>query len=87
MNTTNFVSITDLRQSATKIITWLKKTWDQIIFINNKPSAVLISYEEYQEMTEWPIELYSFAYDDLSEADKKLVEEVKQMPDDAFVNI
>ena len=83
----NFISITDLRQWATKIINTLPDTGDQIVFVNNKPKAVLIDYDEYQEMLDRPVELVEFAYDDLSDADKKLVEQVKQLPESSFVNI
>ncbi len=83
----NIISITDLRQTATSIIKWLKKTGDQVVFINNKPSAVLISYEEYQKLTEWPVSLHEFSYDKLSPADQKLVKEIKGLPDSEFVDL
>lgn len=87
MNTNKIISITDLRQSATTIIKDLKNTGDQVVFINNKPSAVLISYDDYQKLTEVPVVLHEFSYDDLSASDKKLVAQVKKLPKDEFVDL
>ena len=82
-----FVSITDLRQSASSIIKGLKNTGDQVVFINNKPSAVLMSYEDYIELTSWPVSLVEFSYGELSTDEKHLVEEVKSLSESEFVNL
>lgn len=47
----NFVSITDIRQNATTYINDLKKSWDKIIFRNNKPTAVLVDFNRYEKLT------------------------------------
>ena len=83
----SFISISDLSHSATSIIKWLKETWDQIVLIDNKPSAVIIDYDKYQEMIDGPLELVEYSFGDLSEEDKKLVKEVKKMPDSAFTDL
>ena len=46
----NVISITDIRQNATNCIKELKKTWDKIIFKNNKPTAVLVDFNKYEKL-------------------------------------
>jgi len=47
----NFVSITDIRQNATTYINDLERSWDKIIFRNNKPTAVLVDFGRYERLT------------------------------------
>ncbi len=83
----SFVSITELRQDATNIINELKDTWDQIVLVNNKPKAVLVDFDEYEQLSNWKVMLYSYPYDLLSEEDKELVEETKKLPRSEFSNL
>ena len=45
-----FISITDMRKNATCYIDSLASTWDKIIFKNNKPTAVLVDFNRYENM-------------------------------------
>jgi prevent-host-death family protein len=44
-----FISITDIRKNASFYINNIKETWDKIIFVNNKPKAVLIDIANYED--------------------------------------
>jgi len=46
----NFISITDIRKKASFYINNIKSGWDKIIFVNNKPKAVLIDIEKYDKL-------------------------------------
>ncbi len=46
----NFISITDIRKKASFYINNISKNWDKIIFVNNKPKAVLIDIEKYDKL-------------------------------------
>lgn len=46
----NFISITDIRKKASFYINNISKTWNKIIFVNNKPKAVLIDIKIYESL-------------------------------------
>lgn len=84
-----FISITDLRKNATKYISNLWKNWEKIIFINNKPMAVLLDFDEYEKLiqNEDKIDLAFVPNEKLNEEQKKEVEELKKLKEDDFVNL
>ena len=84
----NYLSITDLRQNATKCIQDLTKTKEKIIFINNKPQAVLIDFDQYEKIKKllytkvWTLNNGNITDDMLQEAKK-----IKTLNDAEFINI
>ncbi|MDD5213801.1 MAG: type II toxin-antitoxin system Phd/YefM family antitoxin [Candidatus Gracilibacteria bacterium] len=46
----NFISITDIRKKASFYINNIEKTGNKIIFVNNKPKAVLIDIKMYESL-------------------------------------
>ena len=52
-----FISITDIRKNASSYISNIKKTWNKIIFVNNKPKAMLIDIDEYEKLIAKKIDL------------------------------
>lgn len=46
------ISISDLRSNATKIIANLSQTWDQYIFVHNKPKAVLVDVDWFETVSQ-----------------------------------
>lgn len=47
--TDSCISITDLKKNANGYIKWLKKEGSKVIFVNNKPVAVLVDIETYEQ--------------------------------------
>lgn len=83
-----FISITDLRKNASTYIWWIVSWWEKIIFVNNKPRAVLIDFELYDKFISWwNMSLYQVYDKDLSERDLKELAKVQKMSDDEFYNI
>ncbi len=83
-----YLSITELRQNATKCIHDLASTKEKIIFINNKPQAVLVDFNQYEKMKEllyiqvWTLDINQINDDMVHEAKK-----VKDLDDSEFINI
>ena len=50
--TQNTKTVTDLRERAVELLSQLKKGGPTYIFLHNKPKAVMLSMEEYQELLE-----------------------------------
>jgi len=48
------VSITDLKRNASGLIKWLKNDGNKIIFVNNKPVAVLVDINNFDIQVEEP---------------------------------
>ena len=48
--TDRFVSITDIRKNASFYINNISSTGERLIFVNNKPKAVLIDIKMYEEL-------------------------------------
>ena len=83
-----FISITDLRKNASSYVWWIAKTWEKIIFVNNKPKAVLIDFDIYDKMIQNDkIDLYEVYEWTLSKDDIDELNIVKWMNQNEFYNI
>ena len=56
MLTDQCVSITDLKRNASFLIKSLKKDWNKIIFLNNKPVAILADINNFDLNIEEPFD-------------------------------
>ena len=56
MITDQCISITELKRNASAVIKTLKKDWNKIIFVNNKPIAVLSDIDNFNLSIEEPFE-------------------------------
>lgn len=56
MITDQCVSITDLKRNASWLIKSLKKEWNKVIFINNKPVALLVDIDNFNLSIDEPFD-------------------------------
>lgn len=82
-----FISITDLRKNASTYVWWISKSWEKIIFVNNKPKAVLIDFDIYDKLVNENIKLYQSYDGNLIKEDKKELVKIKKMKEEEFYNI
>jgi hypothetical protein len=52
------ISVTDLKKWASAYIKGLKKTWPKLIFVNNKPAAVLVDIDNFDIHIEEPFHFH-----------------------------
>jgi len=83
-----YISITELRQNATQCIQDLQKTKEKIIFINNKPQAVLIDFDQYEKIKNL---LYTHIgtlhKDEITPEMLDQAHKIKNLGDNEFMNI
>jgi len=79
------ISITDLRKNTTKCLQNLEKN-EKFIFINNKPVAVIIDINQYEQNFHKP-SLIELPKTEISTNIKKLAEETQKMNSSEFINI
>jgi len=74
MITNQCVSITDLKRNASALIKSLKKDWNKIIFLNNKPVAILADINNFDLNIDEPFD-FDFGPDGVSP--KTILDELK----------
>lgn len=79
------ISITDLRLKTKECLQGLKKG-EKYIFINNKPTAVLISMEDYETYFQKPM-LIELSEDEVTPEMRAQVEKSKRTPKSELLNI
>jgi len=83
-----YISITELRQNATQCIQDLQKIKEKIIFINNKPQAVLIDFDQYEKIKNL---LYThigtLRKDEITPEMLDQAHKIKNLDDNEFMNI
>jgi len=45
-----FVSVSQVRKDISSYIKNLKTSWEKIVFVNNKPKAVLLDFDKYEQL-------------------------------------
>jgi hypothetical protein len=85
MITDKCISVTDLRMHTKKYIDDLKKG-EKIIFINNKPKAVLIDIQIYEHMLENPV-LTKVPEKEVTAQLKKDLAKARKIPKNQLVNL
>lgn len=79
------ISITDLRLKTKQCLSDLS-TGERYIFVNNKPTAVLVDIDVFEELYA-PITVREMEDKDISPALKKKIQEAKTMQKSSFMNI
>lgn len=79
------ISVTDLRKRTTQCLQNLKKG-AKYIFINNKPVAVILDINLYEEQFRKP-ELMELPESEITPEIQKLAKEAREMNSSEFVNI
>ena len=79
------ISITDLRLKTKQCLSDLS-TGERYIFVNNKPTAVLVDIDVFEELHA-PITLREMEDKDISSYLKKKIQEAKSMQKSSFMNI
>lgn len=79
------ISVTDLRLKTKECLEGLQKG-EKYIFINNKPTAVLISIEEFENHFKKPA-LVEFSTDEVTPQLKAKIEKSKKTPKSKLMNI
>lgn len=79
------ISVTDLRTKTKEYLESLKES-EKYIFVNNKPRAVLMDIDEYENLRQ-DYRLQELPLSQVTPAMKKLVEETRKMDPSEFVNI
>lgn len=83
-----YLSITELRQNATQCIQDLQKTKEKIIFINNKPQAVLIDFDQYEKIKNLLYtHIWTLDQDEITDEMLDQVQEIKNLHNSEFINI
>lgn len=67
INENKFYSATDLKNNTKKVLDKSSELWEVIIMNNNKPKAVLMSIEKYNELNNRSIILEWDLNEDISE--------------------
>ncbi|MGE3278933.1 MAG: type II toxin-antitoxin system prevent-host-death family antitoxin [Candidatus Altimarinota bacterium] len=80
------VSITDLRRNAKEVLERLPKTGVQYIFVNNRPKAVLVDIDDFEERYSSPVELVRLEDDEISPELKEKFNKAKGMKKSQFIN-
>jgi len=78
------VSVTDLRTKTKECLEGLNMN-AKYIFMNNKPIAVLVDVEEYEEMT--APELVELPEGEITPELRKMAEEAINTPDEDLLNV
>ena len=79
------ISVTDLRKDTTKCLENLNKG-EKYIFINNKPSAVIIDINIYEDQCCRP-KLMELPEEEITPEIEKLAKETEEMDSSEFINI
>lgn len=79
------ISVTDLRLNTKKCLSGLNKG-EKYVFINNKPTAVLVSIEDFESFFKKPM-LIELSSDDVSNVMKEKIELSKKRNLNEFVDL
>lgn len=79
------ISVTDLRLKTKECLTNLEEG-ERYIFVNNKPTAVLVDINIFEKLQS-PIELREMPANEISLTLKSKVENAKKLSTSSFINI
>jgi prevent-host-death family protein len=80
------ISITDLRRNAKKVLDQLSQVGAQYIFVNNRPKAVILDIDEYEDLSGKTF-LRRLPDSEVTPEMKKKIEETKKIPDSELLNL
>lgn len=79
------ISVTDLRMKTKECLSNLNEG-ERYIFVNNKPTAVLVDINIFEKLQS-PIELRELSSKEISPSLKKKIKVSQNLPKSAFINL
>ena len=81
------ISITDLRRDAKKCFEGLSEVGIKYVFVNNRPKAVIIDIDDFEEYYNAPVELVRMRDEDVPPEVMKKIERSRKKSKNEFINI